>query len=173
MLTSSALCCSNYAVKYMPQRHKVSLLSPRLRSYSNVQSRSIARAYNRFAERKDMDNTRFPSERPVLRSAASLATCLTACDHQNSEHSASIANTPTMELNGTISSVGKWSPFCGEVYYNPRLRPENYRHSELSWNSATRLRQLLARPGIIVSPNLGISCTYLTFVYLLGRSGCM
>ena len=37
------------------------------------------------------------------------------------------------------------------VYYNPRLDPKNYLNGPLSWNPATRLRQMLARPGIIVS----------------------
>lgn len=35
-------------------------------------------------------------------------------------------------------------------YYNPRLDPENYLQGPLSDNAATRLRQMLARPGIIV-----------------------
>lgn len=35
-------------------------------------------------------------------------------------------------------------------YYNPRLEPKNYLHGPLSSEPATRLRQLLARPGIIV-----------------------
>lgn len=37
-----------------------------------------------------------------------------------------------------------------DVYYNPRLDPQNYLHGPLSWNPATRLRQMLARPGIVV-----------------------
>jgi hypothetical protein len=37
------------------------------------------------------------------------------------------------------------------VYYNPRLDPKNYLEGPLSWNPATRLRQMLARPGIVVS----------------------
>jgi len=44
-------------------------------------------------------------------------------------------------------------------YYNARLEPTNYLEGPLSSNSATRLRQLLARPGIIVAPGIcdGIS----------------
>ncbi|KAH9485578.1 2,3-dimethylmalate lyase [Psilocybe cubensis] len=44
-------------------------------------------------------------------------------------------------------------------YYNPRLDPKNYLAGPLSLNPATRLRQLLARPGIIVAPGIcdGIS----------------
>jgi hypothetical protein len=38
------------------------------------------------------------------------------------------------------------------VYYNPRLDPKNYLEGPLSVNPATRLRQMLARPGIVVSP---------------------
>jgi hypothetical protein len=42
--------------------------------------------------------------------------------------------------------------FPGEpdVYYNARLDPQNYLEGPLSWNPATRLRQMLARPGIVV-----------------------
>lgn len=36
-------------------------------------------------------------------------------------------------------------------YYNARLDPTNYLEGPLSTNAATRLRQLLARPGIIVN----------------------
>ena len=46
------------------------------------------------------------------------------------------------ESNGTPSSSG--------VYYNPRLDPKNFLEGPLSWNPATRLRQMLARPGIVV-----------------------
>jgi len=46
-----------------------------------------------------------------------------------------------------------------DVYYNPRLDPKNYLEGPLSWNPATRLRQMLARPGIVVAPGIcdGIS----------------
>jgi len=37
-----------------------------------------------------------------------------------------------------------------EPYHNARLDPKNYLEGPLSPNPATRLRQLLARPGIIV-----------------------
>ncbi|KAI0776240.1 Phosphoenolpyruvate/pyruvate domain-containing protein [Trametes elegans] len=45
------------------------------------------------------------------------------------------------------------------VYYNARLDPKHYLEGPLSWNPATRLRQLLARPGIVVAPGIcdGIS----------------
>ncbi|KAL0953943.1 hypothetical protein HGRIS_005105 [Hohenbuehelia grisea] len=44
-------------------------------------------------------------------------------------------------------------------YYNPRLDPKNYLEGDLSPNPATRLRQMLARPGIVVAPGIcdGIS----------------
>ena len=35
-------------------------------------------------------------------------------------------------------------------YYNARLDPKNFLEGPLSWNPATRLRQMLARPGIVV-----------------------
>ncbi|TFK74630.1 oxaloacetate acetylhydrolase [Pluteus cervinus] len=45
------------------------------------------------------------------------------------------------------------------VYYNARLDPKNYLEGPLSENPATRLRQMLARPGIVVAPGIcdGIS----------------
>ncbi|KAF5321046.1 hypothetical protein D9619_001672 [Psilocybe cf. subviscida] len=45
------------------------------------------------------------------------------------------------------------------VYYNPRLDPKNYLEGPLSTNAATRLRQMLARPGIVIAPGIcdGIS----------------
>ncbi|CAL1711462.1 unnamed protein product [Somion occarium] len=45
------------------------------------------------------------------------------------------------------------------VYYNARLDPKNFLEGPLSHNPATRLRQLLARPGIVVAPGIcdGIS----------------
>ncbi|KAF8161326.1 oxaloacetate acetylhydrolase [Crassisporium funariophilum] len=46
-----------------------------------------------------------------------------------------------------------------EVYYNARLDPNRFLHGPLSTNPATRLRQMLARPGIVVAPGIcdGIS----------------
>jgi hypothetical protein len=38
-----------------------------------------------------------------------------------------------------------------EVYYNARLDPKNYLDGPLSSVASTRLRQMLARPGIVVS----------------------
>ncbi|KIK67449.1 hypothetical protein GYMLUDRAFT_37574 [Collybiopsis luxurians FD-317 M1] len=45
------------------------------------------------------------------------------------------------------------------AYYNPRLAPKNFLEGPLSSNPATRLRQMLARPGIVVAPGIcdGIS----------------
>ena len=37
-----------------------------------------------------------------------------------------------------------------QSYYNPRLDPKNFLDGPLSLNPATRLRQMLARPGIVV-----------------------
>jgi hypothetical protein len=51
-----------------------------------------------------------------------------------------------------IDSAIKESPSSG-IYYNSRLDPKNYLEGPLSWNPPTRLRQMLARPGIVVSFN--------------------
>ena len=40
-------------------------------------------------------------------------------------------------------------------YYNARLNPMNYMEGPLSTNPATRLRQMLARPGIVVGHSDG------------------
>ena len=45
------------------------------------------------------------------------------------------------------------APLTPGKYYNPRLDPRNFLEGPLSLNPATRLRQMLARPGIVV-------CTY-------------
>lgn len=42
------------------------------------------------------------------------------------------------------------APLKPGVYYNPRLDPKNFLEGPLSWDAATRLRQMLARPGIVV-----------------------
>ncbi|KAF5380430.1 hypothetical protein D9615_004669 [Tricholomella constricta] len=59
---------------------------------------------------------------------------------------------------GTMDS-SQGSPLDSQPYYNPRLNPENYLEGPLSHNPATRLRQMLARPGIVVAPGIcdGIS----------------
>lgn len=46
-----------------------------------------------------------------------------------------------------------------DVYYNARLDPKNFLEGPLSENASTRLRQMLARPGIVVAPGIcdGIS----------------
>ncbi|TDL21561.1 oxaloacetate acetylhydrolase [Rickenella mellea] len=45
------------------------------------------------------------------------------------------------------------------AYHNPRFDPENFLEGPLSSNPSTRLRQMLARPGIVVAPGIcdGIS----------------
>lgn len=48
----------------------------------------------------------------------------------------------------TPSSPSETTP---GVYYNPRFDPKNFHDGPLSLNPATRLRQMLARPGIVVS----------------------
>lgn len=50
----------------------------------------------------------------------------------------------------TVSDVEE-SPRNPDAYYNARLDPKNYLEGPLSQNPATRLRQMLARPGIVVS----------------------
>ncbi|KAN0132890.1 Pyruvate/Phosphoenolpyruvate kinase-like domain containing protein [Lactarius tabidus] len=65
---------------------------------------------------------------------------------------------PSTTCDSVTISLKEQSP-SSNVYYNPRLDPQNYLDGPLSWNPATRLRQMLARPGIIVAPGIcdGIS----------------
>ena len=60
-------------------------------------------------------------------------------------------NTPP-SVPGTPTGVDSVLPESSSgIYYNPRLDPKNYLSGPLSSNPATRLRQMLARPGIVVS----------------------
>ena len=56
-----------------------------------------------------------------------------------------------------------------QVYYNPRLDPRNFLEGPLSDNPATRLRQMLARPGIVVRKLFIGSLTCLMHTYYLDR----
>lgn len=69
---------------------------------------------------------------------------------------------PTQSDASSSTSTAHVEPkdsLISEVYSNPRLDPSNYLDGPLSWNPATRLRQMLARPGIVVAPGIcdGIS----------------
>ncbi|KAJ7350595.1 phosphoenolpyruvate pyruvate domain-containing protein [Mycena albidolilacea] len=59
---------------------------------------------------------------------------------------------PKLEAQRTVAAAAG-------VYYNARLDPANYMDGPLSCNPATRLRQMLARPGIVTAPGIcdGIS----------------
>jgi hypothetical protein len=55
------------------------------------------------------------------------------------------------DISVSKSAAPEVTPRAG-VYYNSRLDPKNFLEGELSFDAATRLRQMLARPGIVVSP---------------------
>jgi len=55
------------------------------------------------------------------------------------------------EANGASESPAPEVTSRPDVYYNPRLDPKNFLEGDLSVDAATRLRQMLARPGIVVS----------------------
>ncbi len=57
-----------------------------------------------------------------------------------------------------------------QPYYNPRLDPKNFLEGPLSDNPATRLRQMLARPGIVVSRDTFLDEHTLMMEYHQGRS---
>ena len=66
----------------------------------------------------------------------------------------SAAATTAVELPAASTSAQASGGYC-----NPRYDPKNYLEGPLSLNAATRLRQMLARPGIVVAPGIcdGIS----------------
>ncbi|KAF8146884.1 oxaloacetate acetylhydrolase [Mycena galopus ATCC 62051] len=70
---------------------------------------------------------------------------------------------PVLDIAPTRTAAGLRNPKLeaqrAAAYYNARLDPSNYLDGPLSTNPATRLRQLLARPGIITAPGIcdGIS----------------
>lgn len=63
-----------------------------------------------------------------------------------------VPHTPIEESNGAaiIATPSPETPLKAAVYYNARLDPKNFLEGPLSWDPATRLRQMLARPGIVV-----------------------
>ena len=73
------------------------------------------------------------------------------------ENGVSISTAP-VQLNHEDSTPSPMESSAPGVYYNPRLDPKNYLEGPLSPNPATRLRQMLARPGIVVRDSL---CMYL------------
>ncbi|KIM40337.1 hypothetical protein M413DRAFT_177411 [Hebeloma cylindrosporum] len=72
----------------------------------------------------------------------------------NAAAAASPAPAPAPESVATDADVPR-----SDVYYNARLDPKNYLEGPLSPYPSTRLRQMLARPGIVVAPGIcdGIS----------------
>ncbi|KAF8552936.1 phosphoenolpyruvate pyruvate domain-containing protein [Imleria badia] len=69
--------------------------------------------------------------------------------------------TPIEESNRSsiLATPSPEVPLKAGAYYNPRLDPKNFLEGPLSWDPATRLRQMLARPGIVIAPGIcdGIS----------------
>ena len=67
----------------------------------------------------------------------------------SSESPSSSSSTTIIELPATPATASR-----SDVYYNPRYDPKNFLEGPLSVNPSTRLRQMLARPGIVVSSEL-------------------
>lgn len=66
-----------------------------------------------------------------------------------------------VEYPSSASSVSSDDMETDEIqkpgsYYNSRLDPKNFLEGPLSLNPATRLRQMLARPGIVVRSALDL-----------------
>lgn len=69
----------------------------------------------------------------------------------SSEKSEVTAPAPVFDSLSPMPSIDAFTePQRRGVYYNPRLDPKNYLEGPLSPNPSTRLRQMLARPGIVV-----------------------
>ncbi|KAI0090707.1 Pyruvate/Phosphoenolpyruvate kinase-like domain-containing protein [Irpex rosettiformis] len=72
-----------------------------------------------------------------------------------------IVEVPVASSASSVHSVesDEEAPRNPGAYYNARLDPKNYLDGPLSLNASTRLRQMLARPGIVVAPGIcdGIS----------------
>lgn len=66
------------------------------------------------------------------------------CQSYNHESSPEISEPPSPSRSAFSSDDERG------IYDNPRLHPRNFLHGPLSENPATRLRQMLARPGIVV-----------------------
>ncbi|KIJ15593.1 hypothetical protein PAXINDRAFT_169049 [Paxillus involutus ATCC 200175] len=86
-------------------------------------------------------------------------------DYYKTSESSEVATTPSVtesvveERSSTASETSFTEVPRAGVYYNPRLDPKNFLDGPLSWDAATRLRQMLARPGIVIAPGIcdGIS----------------
>ena len=59
-----------------------------------------------------------------------------------------------------------------EVYYNARLDPKNFLDGPLSSNPATRLRQMLAHPGIVVRSVLYVWHAFISQGLSIICAGC-
>ena len=68
--------------------------------------------------------------------------------------SSTVVSTPPTAPETPVNESAK-----PNVYYNARLDPKNFLEGPLSWNPATRLRQMLARPGIVVRGSLNPTST--------------
>ncbi|KAF7973058.1 hypothetical protein HWV62_16358 [Athelia sp. TMB] len=99
-------------------------------------------------------NTSFSRKSTLSRLSGKNSTLAVNAHGQSIMTPTSVPGTPQ-----DTSSLMSTSPSPEEVYYNARLDPKNYLEGPLSWNAATRLRQMLARPGIVVAPGIcdGIS----------------
>lgn len=87
-----------------------------------------------------------PTEAPVVQ--------VVAVDRSSTESSSTDSDSADCRL--TLSPE---RPLRPGVYYNSRLDPKNFLDGPLSYDPATRLRQMLARPGIVIAPGIcdGIS----------------
>ncbi|KAF7783167.1 hypothetical protein Agabi119p4_2543 [Agaricus bisporus var. burnettii] len=100
---------------------------------------------------------------PSCRSSFPVALLLSHLPHSGTGiHYSKSARFPSLYKLGTSLDTNSHESkdyMINGVYHNPRLDPKNYLEGPLSDNPATRLRQMLARPGIVVAPGIcdGIS----------------
>lgn len=74
---------------------------------------------------------------------------------ESSAPAPTVVEVPASSASSLHSVETEEAPRNPGVYYNARLDPKNFLEGPLSLNPATRLRQMLARPGIVVSGHSG------------------
>jgi len=98
---------------------------------------------------KKPDSTDAPGPRVAFAHRRPLLTPTSSSDSLSSSTD-SLSSTDTLESKDAQLIPAPERSLTPGVYYNSRFDPENFRHGPLSYDPATRLRQMLARPGIVV-----------------------
>ena len=91
------------------------------------------------------------SDAPVARVVFAQRPPLTPSSSSDSlSSSTTLSSSDSLESKGAQLIPSPERVLTPGVYYNSRFDPENFLDGPLSYDPATRLRQMLARPGIVV-----------------------